>query len=496
LHRHQSSGNRVSLNAGKIRSFAEQSVRTVSIPFQSHLRSFDVLLLQAGVLVLLLVWSGWLYSIGDYVTLIAVGISIDLVILYWAAVRFGIFDARFLFLAVSSLYPFVPVVDIFLLGYELYDIQYSGLSLFFTMLFFSGFFAISSLDFSISPKMSVADVFMDRISPAVLMRSLFVAFVVYLVFLYRDVGFPLGSLTRAEITSAISAPFAVLRLGLIVGLLLLVAKFRSVHSAGTAQVFSNATSDSKAMREPLYVLAGSILVAAFGFMEVIVLGERRLFLTFALASLSIAAPRRIPLLIVVATPLLVIAFLVQVLIRDAPVEDWPSRLTGQNIQIVLDPVNTDFGAFGRIAVDILSGGPTGPFPSYSDAILTLVPRVLYPDRPEPIGVWFVRRYHPKEWVSGGGLAFNLVIEAVLNLGWSGPMILGMLLGLLFSVFIDSSVRNRLNQGLLVFALVFAMRFDMATLLKTAVIVGSATAGWLLILARRPRSPSEMLSQPT
>jgi hypothetical protein len=472
------------------------AVGTVRIPLPSHLRSLDVLLLQASILVFLSVWSGWHYSIGDYVTLIAICTSMDFVILYWAAVRFGIFDARFLFLAVSSLYPFVPVVDIFLRGYELYDIQYSSLTLLFTMLSFSGFFTVSSLDFSISRKMPVSDVLIDRISSVALMRSLFVAFVLYLLFLYRDVGFAVGSLTRAEITSAISAPFAVLRLGFIVGLLLLVAKFRSIHLGGRRQVFSNAATGREATHVSPYVLAASVLVAVFGFMEVILLGERRLFLTFALASLGIAAPRRIPLPLVIATPLLLLAFLVQVLIRDAPVEDWASRLSEKNVRIVLNPVNTDFGAFGRIAEDILSGGPTGPFPSYSDAVLTLVPRVLYPDRPEPIGVWFVRRYHPKEWAIGGGLAFNLIVEAVLNLGWLGPVILGMLLGLLFSVFIDPSVRNRLNQGLLVFALVFAMRFDMATLLKTVVIVASAAAGWVLILMCLPLSRSEAPSQPT
>jgi hypothetical protein len=487
----------VVLNASSlkpVRFLFRLAVGTVSIPVPSHRRSLDVLLLQASILALLLVWSGWLYSIGDYVTLIAICTSMDVVILYWAAVRFGIFDARFLFLAVSSLYPLVPVVDIFITGYELYDIQYASLTLLFTMLSFSGFFAVSSLDFSISRKMPISDVLIDRISSAALVGLLLVAFVGYLLFFYRDVGFAMGSLTRAEITSAISAPFAALRLSFIVGLLLLVAKFRSTHLEGGRQVFSNAATGREAMRVSLYVLVG--LVAVFGFMEVILLGERRLFLTFALASLCIAAPRRIPLPVVIATPLLLIAFLIQVLIRDAPVEDWASRLNEKNIRVVLNPVNTDFGAFGRIAEDILSGGPTGHFPSYSDAVLTLVPRVLYPDRPEPIGVWFVRRYHPKDWVIGGGLAFNLVVEAVLNLGWLGPVILGMLLGLLFSVFIHSSVRNRLNQGLLVFALVFAMRFDMATLLKTVFIVASAAAAWVLILIRLRGSRSQAQSQPT
>ena len=61
-----------------------------------------------------------------------------------------------------------------------------------------------------------------------------------------------------------------------------------------------------------------------------------------------------------------------------------------------------------------------------------------------------------------------MIEALLNLGYSGPLTLSVLLGLLFNYLIDTSIRNRayIMQGLLMVTLVFAMRFDMVSLLKT------------------------------
>jgi hypothetical protein len=88
-------------------------------------------------------------------------------------------------------------------------------------------------------------------------------------------------------------------------------------------------------------------------------------------------------------------------------------------------------------------------------------------------------FYPNSWESGGGFGFNLVIEALLNLGWWGPLVLGSLLGLVFNFGVNAADRNRIVQGLLVFALVFAMRFDMVTLLKTLLIVAAAAAAWLI-----------------
>ncbi len=458
-------------------------------------RAFDVLLLKGSILGLLLLLSSWLYASGEYLSLAIACALAYLAILYWAAARFGVFDARVLFLGVSGLYPFTPVLDTYIVGNDHLNVEYFSLTLLLTMFLFSGFFAVSLLDVPGNRKIQLGDDLMDRVSFNLLVALLFGAFFLYLALLYRDIGFEVGRRTRAEVAASSSPLFAVTRLGFIVGLLVLVAKLKSMRWVGEPPADGGDAAGNDLVRRYRPVAVASILIAAYAFVDVVLLGDRRLFVAFALASLCMAAPRRIPLAVVIALPLLLLAFLLLPLIRNAPIEDWTYRLSETNIRSALSPGNFDFGAFGRVADDILSSWPITRFPTYADALLTLIPQALYPDRPEPMSVWFVRNFHPKDWEVGGGLAFNLVIEALLNLGYSGPLTLGLLLGLLFNYLIDTSIRNRLMQGLLVFTLVFAMRFDMVTLLKTITIVAAAAVGWLFLVVRpkagtRPPSPAQ------
>jgi hypothetical protein len=199
--------------------------------------------------------------------------------------------------------------------------------------------------------------------------------------------------------------------------------------------------------------------------------------------MCVIAPRRMPVAAISGLIALVGGLLIYQILRIFPFDDWGTIIYRVDVLKAISPANVEFGAFGRVADDILSTWPIAQFPTYADAVFTLIPQVLYPDRPEPIGIWFVHSFYPAEWEIGGGYGFNLVIEALLNLGWFGPLILGSLIGLGFNVTINSTRWHRLIHGLLVFALVFAMRFDMATLLKTVVIVAAMTVGWLILVAR-------------
>ena len=76
--------------------------------------AFDVLLLKGSILGLLLLLSSWLCASGEYLSLAIACALAYLAILYWAAARFGVFDPRVLFLGVSGLYPFTPVLDTYL----------------------------------------------------------------------------------------------------------------------------------------------------------------------------------------------------------------------------------------------------------------------------------------------------------------------------------------------------------------------------------------------
>jgi hypothetical protein len=445
----------------------------------ASLRIVDVLLLKGSLLALFLYIASWAYVADNFsMTLITCTISYA-AMLYWMTRQFGLFDARVVFLAVSGLYPFTPIVDIVIAGNEFFSMRNASLTLLLASFLFFGFYAVSS--FGVSGRQDEWSSFdvVDNINYHTLIAFLYAAFLLYVALLYRDVGLDIGNRSRSEVTVAASAVFAVTRLGFMVGLLVMVAKLRGMGWFGAAIGCSRGDDP----RERWQMVSAAVLVVAFGFVDLIILGDRRFFATFALAALCIVRPDRIPIVAWIALPLFLIGFSLQPLIRNSPIDEWSSRLTERNIVNSFIPANFEFGAFGRIAEDLLSDLPISKFPTYADAFLTLIPQVLYPERPEPIGVWFVRLYHPEVWEIGGGLGFNLVIEALLNLGWAGPLILGCLLGLGFRMALNAAGRHRLFHGLLVFALVFAMRFDMATLIKSVVIVVAMAVAWLVAATR-------------
>jgi hypothetical protein len=449
----------------------------------SNGRKLDIALLKASILAALLLLATWLYAGGEYTSLFIVCALTHAVILYWTARRFGFFDARLVFLAVSSFYPFTPVIDIAVLGQEFFNIRHSSLSLLLSMTLFGGFYVFSSLDLRASRPEDRADPF-DQVSFGLLAVLLYVAFFVYLFLYDRDIGFAIGNRTRADVVSSMSALFAVTRFGFIIGLVIMVGKLWSMPPNGAQAVLGSiSTTGYRLARQTWHIVAALILVGAFLFIDVLFLGDRRLFLSFALASICVIAPRRMPVAAIIGLIALVGGLLTYQILRIFPFDDWGTIIYRVDVLKAISPANVEFGAFGRVADDILSTWPIAQFPTYADAVFTLIPQVLYPDRPEPIGIWFVHSFYPAEWEIGGGYGFNLVIEALLNLGWFGPLILGSLIGLGFNVTVNLTRWHRLIHGLLVFALVFAMRFDMATLLKTVVIVAAMTVGWLILVAR-------------
>jgi len=427
--------------------------------YASKREVIDVALLKASILGALLLLAAWLHSNGEYLSLFAFCALLHALILYWTARRFGLFDARSIFLLVSFLYPFTPVFDIVVLGQEFFNVRHSGMSLLLSMTFFCGFYVFSTLDPGARQMDDRPDPF-DNISLRVLAPLLCAAFIAYLALFYRDIGFVIGYRTRADVASSIGTLLAVARLGLVVGLLIMVGKLTSMRlGAVPAMPGPAGVNGHWGTLRPSNIVLASVLVTAFLIVDVLILGDRRLFLSFALASLCIVAPRRIPVSAMIVFIVLAVGFFGFQVLRGFPLEQWGTILYRVNFLIAFSPANIEFGAFGRVADNILSSMPIAQFPTYADAVRNLIPQVLYPGRPEPIGVWFVHTYYPEYWEIGGGYGFNLVIEALLNLGWFGPLILGALVGAAFNIAISSTRWHRLNQGLLVLTLVFAMVRD-------------------------------------
>jgi hypothetical protein len=209
-----------------------------------------------------------------------------------------------------------------------------------------------------------------------------------------------------------------------------------------------------------------------------------------LAAACIIKPTRISILSIIAAPIAILALILYGALRDYPVDDWGRILYSGEFLVTFKPSNLEFGAYGKIAEDVLGKAPVDDFPTFAKAFVSALPRVLAPLRPEGFGEWFSRTYYPEYWAIGGGYASNLAIESLLNWGVLGPAILGGLLGLFVTALTLIGGPTRIGQGVAVFSFVFVMRFDMVTLLKTTSLLALMVAGWVAICfegARQPRS---------
>jgi hypothetical protein len=79
-----------------------------------------------------------------------------------------------------------------------------------------------------------------------------------------------------------------------------------------------------------------------------------------------------------------------------------------------------------------AGGEIGQLPAafYLHDLLALVPRQLSSVEKVAPSRWYLERFYPEYGEAGGGLAFGVVSEAIVGLGWLGLVLRGAALGLI------------------------------------------------------------------
>jgi hypothetical protein len=437
--------------------------------------------LQAATLIVL-IWTSWqFYEDGDFLWVLALGAAIHATILWLAAWRFGRFDARFVLLAVSGLYPFTPVVDIVVLDNTAnFDTGSTAFVLLLCLSFFASFYVFASADWSRAKRVTWDPV--DAIDLRALTALMAVALVIYAVMFQGTIGFS-HNYTRGEIYKLDTSSLAAMRFVMQAGMLVMIATLRPVWVAAGERVVPFVTALPRALGSGWLAAAAVIVPSLYFAIDLLVLGDRRFVVTFALAAAVIIAPRRVPIVVVVSAAACIVLLFLYGVLRDRPVSEWLDLVTLQTLFASLNPNNLEFAYFSHIADELLATAPSG-YPGFFDALQTAVPRILYPDRPLGFGEWFVSTYHTAYWEQGGGLAGNIVIETFLDWDIAGPAILGGVLGAIFAATTRVGPRHRLAQGFLIFALAFVMRFDLATLVKTTALTG-ATIGLWIVFASRP-----------
>ncbi len=165
----------------------------------------------------------------------------------------------------------------------------------------------------------------------------------------------------------------------------------------------------------------------------------------------------------------------------------------------LNPANQEFGAaaatVGEIVVAVPSSEPYHWGATLPRAFGVLVPRAIWPGRPESLPAWYVRRFYPDIAAVGGGYAFSPVAEAWLNFGLAGVVVGFALIGAIIGageVYLAPGMAPWpicIYAALLPWLFSFA-RLDSATMLKSiginvlAVLAAAFVAGRVLVRVRR------------
>jgi hypothetical protein len=369
-----------------------------------------------------------------------------LVCYFWV---FGFFSLVFLFFITSVPYFFASIVslvffDRFLLSLkEILFFQFLC-SLFAVAFMLGGMFKLFDLS-----NIVVESKGREGVGYGFLVVSFFVLLVAWVVF-----GFDIGGVTRAEMYKTKPVYYDLLKL--------------LFYSYATFMVWYF-WSSGRGWNLCFWVCLGLVL-----FVDVVVLGDRRMALSFGLATLFIISRSSRPSVkIIFLASLCVGAFYIFGFFRNYPVSEWIAVSSDLNFLSFLDPSNAEFGAFYSVYADVYFDGGIDFMPTYLYAPIQLVPTFLNPDRPLPPSVWFVYNYHPDIHSSGGGMAFNSILESVMNFSYIGPFLVGFAWG----AGLNSIERSKSNFSVLIGALIllscsFSPRVDFVTFLRTIIICGS------------------------
>lgn len=376
-------------------------------------------------------------------------------------VKCGLWDCRTLYFAVSSIYVLAGPADVILVS-EPSDLDPDAT---FAALQLGFLFLLASVLPMFGWGAQIVTRSASRGLPlswnaAVVLGSLGAA--AYLVEVAVGPGFAVGELTRAEVGLSQPWHFALIRFGMYALLLYLAMAL----GPGSARNSSNAP--------PTVV----VLIAAFALffaVELVVLGDRRMFVMFMAGAAVALFPNqtRVSHLFVAAAA--VVTLLLYALVRNQPIEIWMELLADVDLDNFIAPRNLEFGAYALVASTLLTDFVPAEFPDYLQALPQLIPGFLFEGRPEAPSQWFVRTYFPDVAEIGGAFAFNFVVEAYLNGGILGVLVVGLGIGSLLGYASNGRFCAVLNP-LAAVTFVFLMRLDLASMLRNVLITGAALFG--------------------
>lgn len=402
---------------------------------------------------------------------------------------FSVLGFRFLspaplFLLASFFYFSAGAVDLhFFNNEDSLDPKRIGLLIlmgYFFVLFFVfmlRFFCVKSfvvLNFSGLDRLSCSQFF---VSKGRLFSGLFLIFFtpVYIYVFGSSYGFGVGDVSRGDIYKEQNFLLVALRIFLPVVAIAYVW-FYFLSQKRSLNIFNFAV---------LFSLACVLLF------DLVFKGDRRVVVSVVLALLSLKYHgKNIPLKIFAVGAFFVVALYFYGAVRNRPFFMWADNIT-EYMAAGFSPSKTEFGPFSVIANEILSGENFFSSLTLFNGLLSALPSFVYPDRPLASSVWFVKEYFPDFYDVGGGLAFNIVVDAALMFGFLAPVFLAVAYALVFSIANQRGESRSLVCALLIYIFTFTARFDFTSIYQVVgyslfVLLSGYFSLLLLVGQRRPK----------
>jgi hypothetical protein len=216
-----------------------------------------------------------------------------------------------------------------------------------------------------------------------------------------------------------------------------------------------------------------LLLGVYLFMELFVLGDRRLLLGIISFYLYINfSDKKFSFKAKTLVCLFIVLFILMGFVRSKPLNEWVGVFSDLELVSIINPANLEFGYAGKVGQDILKkDGKEYIDISLVSSIQTLVPKIFYENRPLGPAQAYSAKYHPDIWAEGGAFGYNFVVELYRNLSFLGPIIFGVIFGLFCSIMLNNKniTYNFIVNVVLFNTSLYLIRLDSASWYKFMLI---------------------------
>lgn len=222
-----------------------------------------------------------------------------------------------------------------------------------------------------------------------------------------------------------------------------------------------------------YVAIMTILI--FCIFDVLFKGDRRIVVSLLAGIIAVYYLHRpIPFKYIISVLAGAIVLYFFGAVRNRPIYQWSNNLV-DTLSNEFSPSATEFGSFSLVANYLMKDEFFLTIPTLWQSFLSAIPGFIYPDRPLASSLWFVKEYYNDIYISGGGLAFNIIVDSALNFGYLAPLFLAIFYIAFFIIGNQKGKIGVLISSLLIYSLTFSARYDFASILQVILY------GWVSLL---------------